>query len=119
MDLNEAIERFENMASLVEDKTLATDDAVEICSGGFRKKDPERSFPALFVDQADAIWHWYVSATDEAIERVAHAYRFAERPALEKFQITMQDGRGSHRITADRYVVTSKIAFGGQLAETA
>lgn len=112
MNLNEAIEKFENMASLVEDKSLPKDNAIEICSGGFRKKDHERSFPALFVDQSDAIWHWYISATDEAIERVADTYRFVEPPTLEKYQITMQDARGSHRVVADRYVVTSKIVFG-------
>lgn len=109
MTIDDALRQLQSQ--LNEDKSLPKELALEICSGGERKKDKEHSYPALYADQEDAIKLWYEAVWDRA-PMDAVSYRFVEAPTLNKYQITMQDARGTHRVTADRYVVTSKIVFG-------
>lgn len=110
MTLNDAIEQFELLHTL--DKVLEDGDRqIELCSGGERKLG--KPLPALYADPSDAIDAWLYSARTLAPRR--SRFCWVSRPRLDTYQITMTDAKRTHRVAADRHVVTSTLI----LSETA
>lgn len=91
---------------------VPAENVIDLCSGGVRKKGAP--LPALYADQSAAIRSWYDALNEDLFEEivVGGGHRWIERPKIEKYQITMMDARGTHRLVDDRYTVESRIVFG-------
>lgn len=81
----------------------------EICSGGERHHatDP---VPALFINKALAQIA-YDHALAQCLKRLGtKLFRTVEPPVFDKWQITVMDSKGMHRVAEPRWSVTAKIA---------
>lgn len=110
MTLEQAVLDFEEAHT--EDKSIPTDTVLDVCSGGVRLKGAP--VPALYASADDAIDEWLAAIFQVSIEAGGEehpAYRWIERPTLQKYQITIMDATRTHRIASDRYAVESRIVF--------
>jgi hypothetical protein len=83
------------------------DAEVEITSGGVRaERDVE---PALLASSAMAIKSWQRAVIDYAEDEGASAIVLRDGPHLDKWQITVTDRNGTHRVAESRWSVTAKI----------
>lgn len=84
-----------------------TTDGLEISSGGMRKpRDPE---PALYLTSEAAIAAWQREVLTWLRAEKVVAIKFLDGPHLDKWRITVADGKYTHRTAEDRYSVTARI----------
>jgi len=90
-------------------------DVREVWSGGEAvMQDGDLHPPLLCMKREHAIATWFAAARDFLVASrkpdLAMAWRIQEGPHLDKYFITMMDGKRTHRLAGERLAVTSKIA---------
>lgn len=117
--------KFEDAVAAIEEKFGAqaaadgfpADEIVHVASGGAVEKLTSES-PTLSIERETAIKLWFDSAMAQlglASERRTETlkWRFLDGPHCDKWRITIQDEKYTHRIAADRYCVICSIGLAG------
>lgn len=115
MNITEALGDISVSYPRTDDKT---GDAFEVTSGGIRgyPRDPE---PVLCItaDMAIKMWHHEILALLE--KEKAIGFSVLDGPHLDKWHITVADGKYTHRIAEDRFSVTARIGVISEAKEAA
>jgi hypothetical protein len=84
--------------------------AHDVSSGGVKKstRDPE---PALYLTSDAAIVAWRDHVLELLKTEKATGFSVIDGPHLDKWRITVADGKYTHRIAEDRYSVTARIGI--------
>jgi hypothetical protein len=82
----------------------------EVSSGGLRvnAREPE---PALYITSDAAIRAWRDQVLALLKADKAAGFSVIDGPHLDKWRITVADGKYTHRIAEDRYSVTARIGI--------
>ncbi len=84
---------------------------ITIASGG-EKPDGE-IYPVLCATREVAVQTWYDAVLRHAEGKGKRPILYwRERPEIIVYHITMADERGTHRLTANRYTVRSRLVIG-------
>lgn len=90
---------------LVPDDTITPDTTHELTSGGERKG--LEAAPVLCISKALAL-----KLYDVELERFladVSAWRYVDKPVVDKWHMTTMDAKGTHRVSEVRYSVTAKV----------
>lgn len=109
MTLDEAIAAITGTYP-VDDKGEVAD-TIDITSGGKRTdRDVE---PALFASRELAIEAWHREMMAALAVSAPAAIRFTDGPHVDKWNITVMDRRGTHRVSEPRWSVTARVGLIG------
>lgn len=128
MEFPDAIAKLEEaFGPMAEPLGFEPDEVAYIGSGGMLSKAIDES-PVLCRDRAVAIKLWFDTAmaemrdkffteSDMSGERKPLRWRITDGPHCDKWRITIQDERCTHRIAADRYSVICTIGLAGAASD--
>lgn len=126
MEFAEAIAKLEEaFGPMADAASFNPDETAFIGSGGVLTKAIDES-PVLCRDRAVAIRLWFETTMAEVREKMGapndgesvtpyfrRPWRIIDGPHCDKWRITIQDERCTHRIAADRYSVICTIGLAG------
>lgn len=96
-------------ASAEDRLTLNTDDCINMTSGGPRTdRDVE---PALYASRELATTNFEREALTALRECAPASIVLVDGPHVDKWNITVMDSRGTHRVAEQRWSVTAKIGL--------
>lgn len=109
MTLDEAVAALTGTYPIDDKGEIA--DTIDITSGGKRTdRDVE---PALFASRELAIEGWHREMVAALAEYSPIAIKFTDGPHVDKWNITVMDRRGTHRVSEPRWSVTARVGLIG------
>lgn len=113
MEFPEAISKLEEMFGRLTPKVdFQPDETLHVASGGVLKRLIDEA-PALTTEKGLAIEVWFQSVTRALRAEKFKRWSIIDGPHCDKWRITIQDERCTHRIAADRYSVICTIGLAG------
>lgn len=92
------------------DSTLADLPSIIVCSGGLRSS-MEAPVPALYASEEMAVKEWWRAVVSALDPQLHSAMRWVSQPEICQWQMTVQDSRGTHRLSTTRYSVSCRISL--------
>lgn len=128
MEFPDALAKLEEaFGPMADAKGFEPDEIAYIGSGGVLAKAIDES-PVLCRERATAIRLWFETIMAELRDKMGpmigpndqpsttlarHRWRITDGPHCDKWRITIQDERCTHRIAADRYCVICTVGLAG------